>query len=134
MWQMFNTVVLMFKDLFSNVNIGIIQKTYPKNSIYNSIIMQFVEETNLKYELDLKYTILQAPEVGLWAIIFQVMGHFKDNQVSGQQMPSQHLESPQQPPYKHTPPQPHQAAALEVVATAPLADILQYNIQWVEIN
>ena len=37
-----------FKDLFSNINIDSIQETYPKISIYNIIIMQYVEESNLK--------------------------------------------------------------------------------------
>ena len=41
-----------FKDLFSNVNLNSSQETYPKISIYNKIIMQYVEETNLKYGLD----------------------------------------------------------------------------------
>ena len=41
--KIFNT----FKDLFSNVNLNSIQETHPKISIYNKIIMQYVEETNL---------------------------------------------------------------------------------------
>ena len=55
----------MFKDLFSNVNIDSIQETYLKISICNNIIAQSVEETNLKYGLDLKFTILEALEVSL---------------------------------------------------------------------
>ena len=32
--------------------------------------MQFVEETKLKYSLDLKFTKLEAPEAGLWVKTF----------------------------------------------------------------
>ena len=94
--------IICFKDLFSSITIDSIQETYPKISIYNNIIVQLVEETNLKYGLDLKFTILEAAEVGLWARTFQVVDYHKDNQVSRQQMPSQHLEPPQQPPHKDT--------------------------------
>ena len=45
-----------FKDLFSNVNLNSIQETYPKISIYDKIIVQFVEETDLKVDLDLEFT------------------------------------------------------------------------------
>ena len=54
--------------------------------------------------------------------------------MSSQQLSSQHLESPQQALHKHAPPQPHQAAASEVVAMAPLVDTPQHSIHWVEIN
>ena len=37
-----------FKDLYSNVNINNIQETYPNISVYNKIITQYVEETNIK--------------------------------------------------------------------------------------
>ena len=60
--KIFNT----FKDLFSNVNLNSIQETYLKISLYNKIIMQYVEGTNLKYSLSLKCTKLEAPEVDLW--------------------------------------------------------------------
>ena len=56
-----------FKDLFCHINIDSIQEIYLKISIYKNIIAQFVEETNCKYGLDLKFTILEAPEVVLWA-------------------------------------------------------------------
>ena len=49
-----------FKDLFNNININSNQETYLKISIYNNTIVQFVEETNIKYGLDLKFTILKA--------------------------------------------------------------------------
>ena len=35
-----------FKDFFGNVNLNNIQETYPKNSVYNKRIAQFVEEKN----------------------------------------------------------------------------------------
>ena len=47
------------------MNIDSIQETYPKISVYNKIIMQYVEETNIKYGLNLKFTKLEASEVGL---------------------------------------------------------------------
>ena len=40
--------------------------------------MQFLEETNLKYSLDLKFIKLEASEVGLWAKTFQVADQNKD--------------------------------------------------------
>ena len=90
-----------FKDLFSNVNLNSIQETYPKISIYNKIIAQFVEETNLKYGLDLKCTKLEAPEVGLWAKTFQVAGQNEDQQLTKQLALLQQSETlPQQP--QHT--------------------------------
>ena len=123
-----------FKDLFSNVNIESIQETYLKSNIYNNTIAQFLEKTNLKYRLDLTFTMLEALEVGLLAKTFQIVGHHEDNHASGQQLPSQHLQPPQQALHKHAPPQPHQAKELEVVATALLVDTLHHNIQWVEID
>ena len=83
---------------------------------------------------DLKFTILEALEVGLWAKTLQIVGHHEDNQVSRQQLPSQHWEPPQQALYRHAPSQPHQAAALEVVAAVLPVDTPQHNIQQVEIN
>ena len=123
-----------YKDLFCNINIDSIQETCPKISIYNNIIMQYVEETNLKYRLDLKFAILEAPEKGLWAKTFQIVGHCEDNQVSRQHLPSQHLEPPQQSLHKHAPLQPHQAAVLEVVVAVLPVDTLQLNIQQAEID
>ena len=89
----------MFKDLFSNVNLDSILKSHPKISVYNKIITQFVEETNFKYGLDLKFTKLESPEVGLWAKTFQVAGHNKD-----QQLPSNlHCHNSwNQPNYNHS--------------------------------
>ena len=69
-----------FKDLFSNVNINSIQTKYPKVSVYNKIITQYMKETNIKYGLNLKFTKLEAPEVGLWAKTFQVAGHDEEQQ------------------------------------------------------
>ena len=76
-----NKVYNTFKDLFSNINLDSIQETYPKVSVYNKIIMQFVEETNLKYGLDLRFSKLEAIEVGLRAKIFQVAGYNEDQQL-----------------------------------------------------
>ena len=73
-----------FKDLCINVNVDSIFETYSKIGVYNKITVQFVDETNLKYSLDLKFTKLEAPEVGLWAKTFQVTGHNKDQQVPKQ--------------------------------------------------
>ena len=86
-----NKVYNTFKDLFSNINLDSTQETYQKISIYNKIIAQFVEETNLKYGLDLKFTKLEAPEVGLWVKTFQVAGHSKDQQLPRQLVLPQHL-------------------------------------------
>ena len=86
-----------FKDLFSNVNVNSIQETYLEISVYNKIIIQYMEETNIKYGLNLKLTKLEALEVGLLANTFQVAGHDE-----AQQPPKEHqLE----PPKQH---QPHQ--------------------------
>ena len=63
----------IFKGLFSNINLDSIQETYLKFSMDNKIIVQFVEETSLKYSL--KFPKLEAPEVGLWAKTVQVAGH-----------------------------------------------------------
>ena len=67
-----------FKDLFSNINLDSIQETYPKISVYNKMIAQFVKETNLKHGLDLKFTKLEALKVGLWVKTFQVADHDED--------------------------------------------------------
>ena len=69
-----------FTDLFSNINVDSIQETYPKITVYNKVIMQYVEETNIKYGLNLKLSKLEALEVGLWAKTFQVLGHNEDQQ------------------------------------------------------
>ena len=87
--KIFNT----FKDLFSNVNANSIQETYLKISIYNKIIMQYIDKTNMKYGFNLKFTKLEAPEVGLWAKTFQVAGHEEDQQPPKQLAPPQQLES-----------------------------------------
>ena len=122
----------MFKDLFSNINLDIILETIPKITIYNKIIVQFVEETNLKYGLDLKCTNLEAPEVDLWAKTFQAMGHSEDQQMPRQLALPQYLEPPQQQPHQHT--QAHQTASSKVVATALLTDIPLLMEQWVETD
>ena len=70
--------------------------------MYNMIIAQFVEETNLKYGLGLNFTKLDVLEVGLWTKIFQVAGHNKDQQWLKQLVPSQQSEPPQPQPHQHT--------------------------------
>ena len=60
-------IYVTLTDLFSNVNIDNIQETYPNTSVYNKVIAQYVEETNIKYGLNLKFTKLEALEMGLWA-------------------------------------------------------------------
>ena len=97
--KIFNT----FKDLFSNVNLDSIQEIYPKISIYSKIIAQYVEETNIKYGINLEVTKLEAPEVGLWEKAFQVAGHNEDQQLSKQLASLQQLEPPK--PQPHQPPQ-----------------------------
>ena len=90
-----------FKYIFCNVNLNSIQETYPNISVYYKIIIQFVEKTNLKYGLDLKFTKLEAQEVGLWAKTFQEAGHDEDQQLTKQLALLQQSEPPQQQP-QHT--------------------------------
>ena len=73
-----------FTELFNNINVDGIQETYPKINVYNKVIMQYMKETNMKYGLNLKFTKLEALEVGLWAKTFQVAGHEE-----GQQLPNE---------------------------------------------
>ena len=125
---MYNT----FKDLFSNTNLDNTQEVYPKIRMYKKITVQFVEETNTKYVSDLKFTKLEAPDVGLWVKLFQVLGHGEDQQPSRQLAPVQHLELPQQqPPSACTS---NQIAASEVVATALLTDKLPLTEHWVQTD
>ena len=74
-----------FKDLFSNTNVDGIQETYTKISVYNRIIVQYMEETNIKYGFSFKFTKLEAPEIGLWAKTSQVASHNKDQQLPKEQ-------------------------------------------------
>ena len=69
--------------------------------------MQFVEKTNLTYGLDLRFTKLEAPEVGLWAKTFQVAGHNEDQQLPKQLALLQQSEPPQQQPHQHMQQQAH---------------------------
>ena len=88
----------MFTELFKNVNIDSIQETYPKINVYNKVIMQYIKETNTKYGFNLKFTKLEALEVGLWARTFQVAGNEQ-----GPQLPDKQWSEPlktQQP--QHT--------------------------------
>ena len=61
-------------ELFSNINVDSIQETYPKINVYNKVISQYIKDTTIKYGLNLKFTKLEALEVGLWARTFQVAG------------------------------------------------------------
>ena len=69
-----------FTDLFSNIDVDSIRETYPKICVYNKVIAHYVEETNIKYGLNFKFTKLEALEVVLWAKSFQVAGHDEDQQ------------------------------------------------------
>ena len=120
----------MFKDLFSNVNISSIQEMYPHTSVYNKIIMQYVEETNIKYSLNLKLTKLEAPEVGLWAKIFQVAGHNKDQQSPKEQQ----LEPPKPQPHQPCQQQVQQITQQLVQQMALLMSEPQTAKQWAETD
>ena len=67
--------------------------------------MQYVEETNLKYSLNLKFTKVEAPEVGLWSKIFQVADYDED-QLQFKQLASPCWSEPPQPQL-HLPSQQH---------------------------
>ena len=95
--KIFNT----FTDLFSSINMDSIQETYLKIKVCNKVIAQSVEETNMKYGLNLKFTKLEIWEVGLWVKTFQVAGHEEGPQLPGEQQlepqkpqPSQHTSIP----------------------------------------
>ena len=94
-----NTKILeTFTELFSHINVDSIQETYPKVNVYNKVISQYIKETNMKYGLNLKFTKLEALEVGLWARTFQVAGNDK-----GPQLPErQWLEPPKTQQPHHT--------------------------------
>ena len=47
---LYDKVYNTFKDLFNDININSIQETYPKISIYNNRIVQFVEEKTSNME------------------------------------------------------------------------------------
>ena len=51
-----------------------------------------MKETNMKYGLNLKFIKLEALEVGLWAITFQVAGHEE-----GPQLPNEQWLEPPKP-------------------------------------
>ena len=56
------------------------------------MIKQYLDETNIKYRLNLKFAKLEALELGLWAKTFQVAGHNKD-----QQPPKEQQSEPPKP-------------------------------------
>ena len=87
-----------FTELFSNINVDNIQETYPKINVYNKVITQYTKETNVKYGLNLKFTKLEALEVGLWARTFQVTSHEEGPQLPGEQR----SEPPKPQPPQHT--------------------------------
>ena len=52
----------------------------------------------MKYGLNLKFTKLEAPEVGLWAKTFQVASHNEDQQLPREQQSEPPNPQPYQPP------------------------------------
>ena len=48
------------------------KEALPKASIYNSIIVKFIDEINSKHGMALTFTTLDPHEVGHWAASFQV--------------------------------------------------------------
>ena len=42
-------------------NLDSIQDTYPEINVYHRVIMQYVDETNMKYGLNLTFTRLACP-------------------------------------------------------------------------
>ena len=46
------------------------KEALPKVSIYNSIIVKFIEEKNSKYSMALTFTTLEPSVVGHWVKIF----------------------------------------------------------------
>ena len=61
-----------------------------------------MEETNIKYGLDLKFTKLEVPEVGLWANTFQMAGHTEDQQLPKEQKAEPPKPHPHQPSQEQT--------------------------------
>ena len=97
-----------FKELFGNINTDSIKEALPKVSVYNSIIAKYVEEINLKYDIELSFTQLEATEVSHWAEAFQVATSSKD-QPRPQQLPQpQHTLQTQQCNQPLQPEQPQQ--------------------------
>ena len=80
--------------------------------MYNKIIVQFVEETNLRHGLNLNFTKLEAPEVDIWVKTFQVAGHNEDQQVPKQLVLLHQSEPPQQQLHQHTQVQAHKTSLL----------------------
>ena len=110
--------------LFSNINVGSIQETYPEISVYHKVIAKYVEETNMKYWLNLKFTKLEALEVGLWMKTFQVVGHNEDRQLPKEQQ----LEPPKpQPPQQMTIPTSELPVTEQWVETGQMTSI---TTQW----
>ena len=72
-------------------------RKHTKISVYNKIIVQYIDETNIKYSLNLKFTRLEAPEIGLSAKTYQVASHEEDQQLPKQLALPQQLESHQPP-------------------------------------
>ena len=63
-----------------------------KVSIYNNIIVRFVDEINSKYGMALMFTTLEPHEIGNWAKTFQVAsGYSKPPKSPG---PGQTCEEP----------------------------------------
>ena len=86
-----------------------------------------MEETNTKYNLNLKFTKLEAPEVGLWPKTFQVAGHNEDQQLPKEQQSEPPIPQPHKQQVQQITQQPAQQMAL-------LMSELQIAKQQVEIN
>ena len=72
-YEQFNgKVCSTFKELFEGINIDSMKEALPKVSIYNNIIVKFVNEIHSKYGMALMFTTLEPHEVGHWAKTFQV--------------------------------------------------------------
>ena len=119
-----------FKDLFSNININSIQETYPNISVYNKIIVQYMEETNIKYGVNFKFTKLEAPELGIWAKTFQVAVHNENQQLPWKQPSKPSKPQPYQPPKQ----QAQQITQQPADQMALLMSEPQIAEQWAETN
>ena len=91
-----------------------------------------MEEKNIKYGLSLKFTKLEAPEVGLWQKTFQVMAH-NGHQPATQWTTVRTTETPAttyQPPQQHVQHDTQQLAQQVALLTSKLPVIEQ----WVGTN
>ena len=92
--------IVHLKELFDGLNIDSMKEALPKVSIYNNIIVKFIEEINSKYGMALTFTTLESHEVGHWAKTIQVAcgiaknpKSYKENHSSVQPQPIQDLQT-----------------------------------------